>query len=78
MLTAISAVAKRSLNRPLVAFYSQMSQAQIGVSKSLQRDTDHQPVTIPFSSRLIEGRALTQDVWSIFRYISILISSNTF
>jgi hypothetical protein len=67
MLTAISAVAKRSLNRPLLALYSQMSQAQNGV---LTRDTNRQHVAIPYSSRLVEGRALAQDVWSIFKYIT--------
>jgi len=77
MLT-ISAVAKRSLYRPLVALYSQMSQAQTRVSKDLQRDTNRQPVTIRPSSRLLEGRALVQDVWSIFKYISAPLSSHPF
>lgn len=71
MLTVLSAVTKRSLNRPLAALYSQMSQAQNDVSKGLQRDLNREPVVIPFSSRLREGRALAQDVWSIFKYISI-------
>lgn len=71
MLTVLSAVTKRSLNRPLAALYSQMSQAQNGVSNGLQRDTNREPAVIPFSSRLHEGRALAQDVWSIFKYISI-------
>lgn len=43
-----------------------MSQAQNDVSKGLQRDINREPVVIPFSSRLHEGRALAQDVWSIF------------
>ena len=71
MLTVLSAVTKRSLNRPLAALHSQMSQAQNGVSKGLQRDINREPAVIPFSSRLHEGRALAQDVWSIFKYISI-------
>jgi hypothetical protein len=71
MLTVLSAVTKRSLNRPLAALYSQMSQAQNGGSKGPQGDINREPVVIPFSSRLHEGRALAQDVWSIFKYISI-------
>ncbi|KAI0303872.1 1-aminocyclopropane-1-carboxylate synthase 1 [Russula brevipes] len=44
-----------------------MSQAQNGVSGALQHDTDRsKSAVIPFSSRLLEGRALAQDVWSIF------------
>jgi kynurenine aminotransferase len=78
MPTAISAVAKRSLNRPLVALYSQMSQAQTHLSKDLQRDTNRQPVTIRPSSRLLEGRALSQDVWSIFKYIPAPLLSHPF
>jgi hypothetical protein len=26
---------------------------------------------IPFSSRLLEGRALAEDVWSIFKYVCL-------
>lgn len=66
MLTAISAVVKRSLSRPSVTLYTQMSQG----------DTNRQPVTIRPSSRLLEGRALVQDVWSIFKYIPAPLSSH--
>ena len=71
MLTVLSAVTKRSLNRPLAVLYSQMSQAQNVVSKGPQRDLNREPTVIPFSSRLHEGRALAEDVWSIFKYIPI-------
>ena len=64
MLVALSAPAKNLLSRPpLAALYSRMSQAQHGVSN------DRKPVVIPFSSRLQEGRALAQDVWTIFKYV---------
>ncbi|KAH9994112.1 pyridoxal phosphate-dependent transferase [Russula compacta] len=44
-----------------------MSQAQTVVSNHLQHHgIDRKPVIIPFSSRLRDGRALAQDVWSIF------------
>ena len=72
MLTVLSAVTKRSLNRPLAVLYSQMSQAQNVVSKGPQRDLNREPTVIPFSSRLHEGRALAEDVWSIFKYTPIL------
>ena len=72
MLTVLSAVIKRSLNRPLATLFPwQMSQVHNDISKGLQRDITCEPAVIPFSSRLYEGRALTQDVWSIFKSVSI-------
>lgn len=66
MLAALSASTKNLLIRPpLVALYSRMSQAQ----SDLQHGSDRKPVVIPFSSRLHEGRALAQDVWTIFKYV---------
>jgi len=50
-----------------------MSQAKNTVTTDNGHDTRHKPVVIPFSSRLHEGRALAQDVWSIFKYVSIPI-----
>jgi hypothetical protein len=66
MLATLSTPTKNLLSRPLAALYSQMSQA---VSKGLQQGGDRKPVVIPFSSRLREGRALAQDVWTIFKYV---------
>jgi len=43
-----------------------MSQAKSNVTNGNGHDTSRKPVVIPFSSRLHEGRALAQDVWSIF------------
>jgi hypothetical protein len=61
----LSATTKKSLSR----LYSQMSQTQNGASGALQHDMDRsKSAVIPFSSRLLEGRALAQDVWSIFKY----------
>jgi hypothetical protein len=70
MLAALSRPTKNLLSRPrLAALYSRMSQAQFSVSNDLQQGIDRKPVVIPFSSRLSEGRALAQDVWTIFRYV---------
>jgi hypothetical protein len=67
MLAALSAPSKILLSRPpLAALYSRMSQAQGSISNDLQH---RKPVVIPFSSRLLEGRALAQDVWTIFKYV---------
>jgi hypothetical protein len=75
MLTILSAVTKKTINRSLAALYSQMSQPQNGASKGLQHDINRrEPVVIPFSSRLHEGRALEQDVWSIFKYVPTPVS----
>jgi hypothetical protein len=71
MLVAPSALRKKLLSRPLVSLYSQMSQVHIGVSKGLQQGSERKPVVIPFSSRLREGRALAQDVWTIFKYVPV-------
>lgn len=69
MLAALSTSTKNLLSRPpLAALYSRMSQAQGSVSNDLQY-ADRKPVVIPFSSRLHEGRALAQDVWTIFKYV---------
>ena len=46
-----------------------VSSFQSSVSNGLQHGNDQKPVVIPFSSRLREGRALEQDVWTIFRYV---------
>ncbi|KAH8988583.1 PLP-dependent transferase [Lactarius akahatsu] len=43
-----------------------MSQTRNESTNGPQDGTRRQPVSIPFSSRLLEGRALAQDVWSIF------------
>jgi hypothetical protein len=69
MLAALSASTRNSLSRPLAALY--MSQAQNSVSNGLQPSVDRKPVVIPFSSRLHEGRALAQDVWTVFKYAPI-------
>jgi hypothetical protein len=70
MLAALSAPTKNILSRsPLSALYSRMSQAQRSVSNDLQHGIDRKPVVIPFSSRLHEGRALVQDVWTTFKYV---------
>lgn len=72
MLVALSATTKNLLSRPpLAVLYSRtrMSQAQTSVSNGLQPGIDRKPVLIPFSSRLHEGRALAQDVWTIFKYV---------
>ena len=69
MLTVLSATTKKFIRRPLTTLYSQMSQTQNGVTNGTQNGTHRKPVSIPFSSRLIEGRALAQDVWSIFKYV---------
>lgn len=73
MLAALSASTKNLLSRPALAtLYSRMSQTQGGVSNDLQ-PTGRKPVVIPFSSRLHEGRALAQDVWTIFKYVPTLV-----
>jgi hypothetical protein len=46
-----------------------MSQTRNGNTNRTQDGTPRKPVSIPFSSRLIEGRALAEDVWSIFKYV---------
>jgi hypothetical protein len=71
MLAALlSAPTKNLLSRPpLAALYSRMSQAQSSASSGLHL-VDRKPVVIPFSSRLHEGRALAQDVWTIFKQVS--------
>ncbi|KAH9061032.1 PLP-dependent transferase [Lactarius vividus] len=66
MLTVLSATTKKSLRRPLTFLYSQMSQTWNESTNGPHDGTRRQPVSIPFSSRLLEGRALAQDVWSIF------------
>ncbi len=71
MLTVLSATTKKTLRRPLSALYSQMSQTQNGTTNGPQDGTHRKPVSIPFSSRLLEGRALAQDVWSIFKYVPL-------
>ncbi|KAI0306974.1 PLP-dependent transferase [Multifurca ochricompacta] len=43
-----------------------MSQGQNSITSGVQNGSHRKPAVIPFSSRLIEGRALAQDVWSIF------------
>lgn len=71
MLTVLSlaATTKKFVRRPLVALHSQMSQARN--ANESQNGTHRKPVLIPFSSRLVEGRALAQDVWSIFKYVPL-------
>lgn len=79
MLVALSATTKKFLSRPpLAALYSRMSQAQSGVSSGLQPGIDGKPVVIPYSSRLQEARALTQDVWTIFKYVLIHVARFTY
>jgi hypothetical protein len=70
MFAALSAPTKNLLSRPLAALYSHMSQAQ-NISNGLQHGAERKPVVIPFSSRLLEGRALAQDVWTVFKYVPI-------
>jgi hypothetical protein len=65
MLAAISATTRKSLGRPLTALYSHMSQLQNGTTNGAQDSS--KPVVFPVSSRLREGRALAQDVWTIFK-----------
>lgn len=68
------AATKNLLSRPpLAALYSRMSQIQHSVSNDLQQGVGRKPVEIPFSSRLREGRALAQDVWTIFKYVPTLV-----
>jgi hypothetical protein len=70
MLTVLSATTKKSIRRPLATLYSQMSQTRNGITTNRTQDgTPRKPVSIPFASRLIEGRALAEDVWSIFKYV---------
>lgn len=69
MLSAPTKNLLRVSRPPLAALYSRMSQAQRSLSDDLQHGIDRKPVVIPFSSRLREGRALAQDVWTIFRYV---------
>ena len=64
MLTVLSATTKKSIRRPLTTLYSQMSQTRNVITNGRQ---DGKSVLIPFSSRLVEGRAMAQDVWSIFK-----------
>jgi hypothetical protein len=64
MFAALSATTRKPLGRPLTTLYSRMSQS---TTIGLQDSSHRKPVVIPFSSRLLEGRALTQDVWSIFK-----------
>ena len=71
MLTVLSATTKKSVRRPLITFHSQMSQTRNGNTNGSQNGTQRKPVSIPFSSRLLEGRALAQDVWSIFKYVPL-------
>jgi hypothetical protein len=71
MLTVLprAATTKKFVRRSLIALHSQMSQAQN--ANESQNGTHRKPVSIPFSSRLVEGRALAQDVWSIFKYVPL-------
>ncbi len=70
MFATLSTPTKNLLSRPpLPVLYSRMSQAQRSVSNDLQHGVDRKPVVIPFSSRLHEGRALAQDVWTTFKYV---------
>jgi hypothetical protein len=69
MLSAPTKNLLRVSRHPLTALYSRMSQAQRSVSNDLQHGIDRKPVVIPFSSRLREGRALAQDVWTTFKYV---------
>lgn len=73
MLPALSAPTKKFLSRPLAALYSHMSPAQNAVSNGLQQGIGRKPVVIPVSSRLHEGRALAQDVWTVFKCVSTLV-----
>jgi hypothetical protein len=59
----LSAPTRKSLGRPLTALYSRMSQLHSTSQDNAYRKT----ALIPFSSRLTEGRALAQDVWTVFK-----------
>ena len=50
-------------------FFSYMS-IKNGVSQQKDRTA-----LIPFSSRLVEGRALNEDVWSIFKCVQTMFFS---
>jgi hypothetical protein len=78
MLPALSAPAKNLLSRPLAVFYSHMSRAQNAISSGLQQGIDRKPVMIPVSSRLHEGRALAQDVWTVFKCVSSVVHFTLF
>jgi hypothetical protein len=62
-LAALSAITRKQLGRPFTTLYPRMSQ---NTSIGLQGSSQPKPVVIPFSSRLREGRALAQDIWSLF------------
>jgi hypothetical protein len=62
-----SATTRKSLGRPLTALYSRMSQLRSGTRNTSQDNAHRNTALIPFSSRLTEGRALAQDVWTVFK-----------
>lgn len=55
-----------------------MSHLHNGSTNQFQDTTQRKPVVIPFSSRLREGRALAQDVWSIFKYVLMRVIISPF
>jgi hypothetical protein len=63
----LSATTRKSLGRPLTALYSRMSQLHSGTRNISQGNANCKTALIPFSSRLTEGRALAQDVWTVFK-----------
>ena len=57
-----------TLSPTLSAVYRRAMNGTPAVAKGLNLDGTLKKALIPFSSRLLDGRALAQDVWSIYKY----------
>lgn len=59
--------------------FASLSNHRLRLSRSLQSamaGTKDRSALIPFSSRLRDGRALAQDVWSIFKSVQLQSSQD--
>ena len=62
-------IAHSSLPPTLSTVYRRSMNGTAAVAKGLNSDGSlNKKALIPFSSRLLDGRALAQDVWSIYKY----------
>lgn len=64
-------IAHSSLPPTLSTVYRRSMNGTAAVAKGLNSDGSlNKKALIPFSSRLLDGRALAQDVWSIYKYVA--------
>ena len=72
---ALTRIARPSLSPPVLpTVYRRSMNGTAAVAKGLNSDGSLKKALIPFSSRLLDGRALAQDVWSIYKYAPYCMS----